>query len=257
MPLNAGQHKVRRQGVSESRIDQQPAFVLHTTPWRETSLIVEVLTRDFGRMGLVARGAKRPTSHFRGLLTPFSPIAVSWSGRGDIKTLIRVDWLGGLSALCGDALLAAFYLNELLVRLLARADAHEALFSAYQRALHDLARADKESLEAGLRRFELDLLREAGWLPALEHTPDGEPIVVDGLYRLDPHSGPRRVLAQEGARADPWVVSGAALHALARRCWPDVKLATQCRHLLRALIAHHLDGRPLNTRRIFQDLKRL
>lgn len=256
MPLNEGQRKARRQGVSESRVDQQPAFVLHTTAWRETSLIVEVLTRDFGRMGLVARGAKRPTSQFRGLLTPFSPIALSWSGRGDIKTLIRVDWLGGLSALRGDALLAAFYLNELLVRLLARADAHVALFSAYQRTLHDLAQADKDALEAGLRSFELDLLRETGWLPALEHTPQGEPIVADGLYRLDPNSGAHRV-TQGGAPADPWVVSGAALHALVSRCWPDVKLATQCRHLLRALIAHHLDGRPLNTRRIFQDLKRL
>lgn len=241
---------------SDTRIDQQPGFVLHATPWRETSLIVEVLTREHGRMALVARGAKRPTSQFRGLLLPFAPVALSWSGRGEIKTLIRAEWMGGLAPLRGDSLLAAFYMNELLVRLLARADPHEGLFVSYAQALHALAVDTPGSLEASLRGFELDLLREVGWLPHLEQTREGEPIEAHLTYRIDPQAGAYPVPVSEQVHS-AWVVSGAALKALAARHWPDAALAAQCRRLLRALIAFHLDGRPLNTRRIFQDLRRL
>ena len=122
--------KPRRRGT-DARVDHQPGVVLHTTPWRETSLIVEAFTRDYGRVGLVARGAKRPTSQFRGLLAPFAPLSLSWSGRNEIKNLVRVEWIGGLTPLRGNALLAAFYANELVVRLLARADPHERLFDNY------------------------------------------------------------------------------------------------------------------------------
>ncbi|MCX7901997.1 MAG: DNA repair protein RecO, partial [Burkholderiaceae bacterium] len=115
----------------DHRVDQQPALVLHAYPWRETSLILEAFTRDYGRLTLVARGAKRPASQFRGLLSPFAPLLMSWSGRGDIKTLTRVEWWGGVAPLRGDALFAGFYLNELLVRLLARGDPHERLFARY------------------------------------------------------------------------------------------------------------------------------
>jgi len=109
----------RARRAADSRVDQQPAFVLHSYPWRETSLIIDAMTRDFGRVALVARGAKRPTSQFRGLLAPFAPLSVCWSGRAEIKSLIRADWVGGLAPLRGEQLLTAFYLNELLVRLLA------------------------------------------------------------------------------------------------------------------------------------------
>ncbi len=243
-----------RRSAGDTRIDQQPGFVLHATPWRETSLVVEVLTRDYGRMALVARGAKRPTSQFRGLLSPFAPVALSWSGRGDIKTLIGVEWLGGLAPLRGDELLAAFYLNELLVRLLARGDPHEGLFGSYAQALHGLAAG--QLLEATLRTFELDLLRDIGWLPQLEQTQAGEAIEAHRTYRIDPQAGAYPVPVQE-APDSVWAVSGATLQSLVARHWPDAALATECRRLLRALIAFHLDGRPLNTRRIFQDLRRM
>lgn len=244
------------QRHSESRVDHQPSFILHATPWRETSLIVEVLTRDFGRMALVARGAKRPTSQFRGLLSPFAPVALSWSGRGDIKTLIRAEWVGGLAPLRGDGLLSAFYLNELMVRLLARGDPHAALFAAYSEALQALAEAHNGTLEATLRGFELDLLRETGWLPPLDHTHSGEPVLAEKSYRFDPREGVQPL--QHAVQSDDvWVVRGAALQALSARHWPDTTLATECRRLLRTLIAFHLEGRPLNTRRIFQDLRRL
>jgi DNA repair protein RecO (recombination protein O) len=237
----------------ETRVDHQPAFVLHATAWRETSLIVEVLTRDFGRMALVARGAKRPTSQFRGLLAPFAPVAVSWSGRSDIKTLIRAEWMGGLAPLRGDGLLAAFYMNELLVRLLARADPHPALFAAYARGLHALA-SELSTVDAALRGFELDLLRETGWMPPLAITTSGATVEPALRYRIDPERG---CTPATDSSEDDWVVGGTTIDALNARDWSDPVAAAECKKLLRALLSIHLDGRPLNTRRIFMDLKKL
>jgi len=132
--------------------------VLHTTPWRETSLIVETFTATTARRPC-RPGAKRPTSQFRGLLAPFAPLSLSWSGRNEIKNLVRVEWIGGLTPLRGNALLAAFYANELVVRLLARADPHERLFDNYLQMLRGLAEARQDIT---LRVFEMQLLREVG-----------------------------------------------------------------------------------------------
>ena len=234
------------------RVDQQPAFVLHTYPWRETSLIVEALTRDHGRVALVARGAKRGTSQLRGLLSPFSALAVGWSGRGEVKTLIRAEWTGGLVPLRGDALLAGFYLNELLVRLLARGDAHPALFGAYARALRALA-GDEARLDLALRRFEFELLREIGYLPALDTCADGGAIAPQERYRVDPQRG--LVAAEHGS--DAIGISGAAALAMAAGDFAQPGVAADARTMLRLIIRYHLDGRPLNTRRILQDLREL
>ena len=105
---------------ARQRIDQQPGFVLHSYPYRETSLIVEVFSRDHGRLGLVAKGARRPMSQLRGVLMAFQPLLIDWSGGGEMKTLVRAEWQGGQPLLGGQALLCAYYLNELLMRLLAR-----------------------------------------------------------------------------------------------------------------------------------------
>jgi DNA repair protein RecO (recombination protein O) len=245
----------KRRRILDTRVDQQPAFVLHSYPWRETSLIVDVLTRDFGRIALVARGAKRPTSQLRGLLSPFNPVAVSWSGRAEIKTMVRVDWLGGLAPLRGDGLLAAFYVNELIVRLLARADPHERLFGSYVQTLRGLAQEGPVN-DAVLREFELDLLREIGHLPPLDHCAAGEPIDAAASYKLDHQHGFVRV---EDAPADDdvLVVHGDTIDALARRDFSDPRAAAASKAILRQLIRYHLEGKPLNTRRILQDLKRL
>ncbi len=247
--------RARTRRGSDTRVDQQPAFVLHSYPWRETSLIVDVLTRDHGRMALVARGAKRPTSHFRGLLAPFAPIAVCWSGRAEIKSLIRAEWVGGLAPLRGDELLSAFYLNELLVRLLARADPHEALFFSYAHALRALS-LDAPAREQSLRGFELDLLREIGVAPSFETAGDGAPIQADAWYRVDPEQGVRRV-AEASAQQGEYCVRGHSMQALARRDLAAVAGAGDARTLLRQLIGYHLRGRPLNTQRILADLRKL
>jgi len=256
MPDDSAAPAVRRsRRLSDLRVDHQPAFVLHAYPWRETSLIVDVLTRDHGRMALVARGAKRPTSHFRGLLAPFSPLAVSWSGRAEIKTLVRAEWVGGLAPLRGEELLGAFYLNELLVRLLARGDPHEALFFSYAHALHDLAQGRAQG-ERSLRGFELDLLRETGVAPSFEMLGNGEPIEAGAWYRVDPEQGVHCV-AEPPVAGAPFCVSGQTMQALARRDLAALAQAPEARALLRQLIGYHLRGRPLNTHRILADLRKL
>ena len=126
------------KGRSEYRVDQQPAFVLHTYPWRETSLIVEFFTRDYGRIPLVARGAKRPMSQYRGLLNPFCPLAVSYSGKGEVKNLTRCEWYGTIP-MNEKVLMSAFYINELLVRLLPRGEPEPSLFTIYYDTLKKLA----------------------------------------------------------------------------------------------------------------------
>src|ERR1700704_1444793 len=121
------------------RRDEQGAFVLHAYPYRETSLIVEALTAAHGRVALVARGAKRPRSELRGVLQAFQPLSLSWAGGGELKTLIRAEWRGGLPLVSGSALLCGFYLNELLLKLLAREDPHPRLYLEYEDALARLA----------------------------------------------------------------------------------------------------------------------
>jgi DNA repair protein RecO (recombination protein O) len=241
----------RRRG-SDARVEHQPGFVLHSYPWRETSLIVEALTRDHGRVALVARGAKRRTSQLRGLLSPFSALSLAWSGRGEVKTLVRAEWTGGLVPLRGDALLAGFYLNELIVRLLARADAHPQLFTAYMRALRALA-DDEARLGSALRAFEFALLREIGYLPSLEVCADGQPVAPQVRYRVDPQRG----LVRLDGDSDGVSVAGTTALAMAAGEFAATTVAMEARAMLRLIIRYHLDGRPLNTRRILRDLKEL
>jgi DNA repair protein RecO (recombination protein O) len=245
-----GRALVRRTAGNEARVDHQPAFVLHSYAWRETSLIVEVLSRDFGRMALVARGAKRPTSQFRGILMPFSPLALSWSGRSELKTLVRAEWQGGLMPLRGEGLLAAFYLNELLVRLLLRADAHPALFASYVQSLAALA-GRESGREQVLRCFELDLLRDLGVAPSFQFCSDGGLIDPDQWYCVDLQRG----LQRSSDPSDPHRLPGSAVMALARRDFSDASTLEAAQAMLRRLIGYHLEGKPLNARRVLMDLR--
>src|SRR5450755_3103627 len=131
------------------RRDDQQAFVLHAYPYRETSLIVEALTPGYGRVALVARGAKRPRSELRGVLQAFQPLALSWAGAGELKTLLRAEWRGGLPLVSGSALLCGFYLNELLLKMLPREDAHPQLFRDYQSTLGKLAAGAEQAPKIG------------------------------------------------------------------------------------------------------------
>src|SRR5512139_2216696 len=121
--------------VERTRQEVREAFILHSYPYRETSLLLEVFTRGFGRLSMVARAARSPRSQLRGVLLAFQPLALSWFGRGEVRTLARAEWIGGQPLLHGEALLCGFYLNELLLRMLPREDPHDALFQRYQEAL--------------------------------------------------------------------------------------------------------------------------
>ena len=254
IPDTADQRPARRR-TSDARIDHQPGFVLHSYAWRETSLVVETFTREFGRVAVVARGAKRPTSQFRGLLSPFNPIALSWSGRNEIKTLIRAEWLGGMQPLRGDALLAAFYANELLVRLLARGDAHPQTFGSYVQLLQSLTRHARH--DAALRTFELDLLQDIGYEMPLDRCTEGSEIDVQSQYVFAGGQGARRIDVNVVRESDGGAVSGGTLIAMAARNFEHPQVVAESKTLLRQVIRYHLDGKPLNTRRILQDLRKL
>ena len=241
--------------------DDEPAFVLHAYPYRETSLIVEAFTAGFGRIALVAKGAKRPRSELRGLLQAFQPLVLSWSGAGELKTLTKAEWRGGLPLLTGAALLCGFYLNELLLKLLAKEDAHAALFDDYAEALDRLAQGPAAAAQAAvLRRFELRLLAELGYALSLTHDVDtGAPIDPSRMYHYVPDRGahlvPGNVAREPGPRG--LVVRGATLRALATNAFPDAESAAEAKRLMREVLDHHLDERHIVSRRVVRDLMQL
>jgi len=237
----------------KQRVDQQPAFVLHTHPWRETSLIVEAFSRDHGRVGLVAKGARRPLSALRGVIMAFQPLRVDWSGGGEVKTLIRAEWQGGQPLLTGRALMCGYYLNELLVRLTAREDAHPALFDVYAETLAALVRSPAPA--PVLRRFELALLRELGYGVGLEAAADtGQPIDPGRDYVYIIEKGPVEAGPGPGERL---TVSGRTLLDMANDDFTRAETVAQSKALLGTLINHYLGGQPLQSRRVLKELQEL
>src|SRR5450830_219913 len=241
-----------RTAAPDSRITGQPGFVLHSYPYKETSLIIDLLSRDHGRIALVAKGAKRPHSKLRGVLQTFQPLSVNWSGKSEVRTLTAAEWVGGLLPLEKSALLCGFYLNELLVKLLARDDPHPALFDHYVATLNKLAHG--ESAPIVLRQFERALLKETGvaanWTTCTLLRKQVDPATI---YVVDPEHGVRPVRP-----ADVWPkVSGKTLLDMEREDYSDATTQTQSKLLMRSLLAHHLGGAQLNTRQILIDLTQL
>jgi len=236
----------------ENKVSDQPGFVLHSYPYKETSLIVDIFTRDYGRIALIAKGAKRPHSKLRGVLQTFQPLSISWSGKSEIRTLVAAEWVGGLLPLERSALLCGFYLNELLVKFLARDDAHSRLFDHYVATLNQLAHNEPPIIV--LRKFELALLKETGFAGDLAiSTTTAEPVEPDRIYVVDPERGPRHAQT-----ADMWPrVSGKTLLDMERENYADATTQMQSKFLMRFLLAHHLGGTSLNTRQILIDLMQL
>jgi DNA repair protein RecO (recombination protein O) len=241
-----------RSAEKDHRIAGQPAFVLHSYPYKETSLIVDVFSRDHGRIALVAKGAKRPHSKLRGVLQTFQPLSVGWSGKNEMRTLIAAEWIGGLLPLEKSALLCGFYLNELLVKLLARDDPHPALFDHYVATLNQLAH--NEPAPIVLRKFERALLKETGVGGDFTVcTTTGHPVEAEQSYVVDPECGPRPAYPADTTPR----VSGKTLLDMEREDYTDSATQVQSKFLMRFLLAHHLDGAPLNTRQILIDLMQL
>lgn len=233
----------------KTRPEAQPAYVLHSYPFRETSLVVEVFSRDFGRLALVARGARRPKSALRGLLQAFQPLQLDWFGKAELRTLHRAEWQGGQPQLSGLALMCGFYLNELLLRLLARDDPHERLFRHYQDALQ--AFAGEGEVAAVLRRFEKYLLQELGYaLPLEREAESGQPVAPERDYLFIPERGAvLRAGQQNGVQ-----LRGKTLLDMARDDYSDPLTLQQSKTLMRILINHYLGGQPLHTRQLLKDL---
>ncbi|MDR2690653.1 MAG: DNA repair protein RecO [Azoarcus sp.] len=247
---------------TRQRIANQPAWILHAHPWRETSLIVEVLSRDHGRVAMVAKGARRPMSALRGVLMAFQPLVLDWSGGGEVKTLVRGEWRGGQSMLGGQGLLCAYYINELMLRLTAREDPHPLLFNAYEAAMRALSRArDGLALAMLLRRFELVLLRELGYGATLDVDLDGKPLQSTQRYVYIIERGPKRQSGDErearGGEEGGIDVGGQTLVDLANDDFSRFETLTEAKRLLRALINHTLGGQPLHARRVFEELQEL
>lgn len=220
------------------RVEGQPAFILHGRPYRETSLLIECLTRDHGRVGLVARGVRRERTRVpRALLQPLTPVQLAWSGRGELATLSHVEPVAASFDIQGDALLCALYLNELVLRLTPRQDPHPQLFADYLQTLSRLARGD--ALAWTLRRFERDLLAQLGYGLVLDVDADsGAPVVAASEYAYRYESGP----VPWSASARGVRLRGAALLALANDVRPAEQDGAALRRLMRGAIAMHLNG---------------
>ncbi len=238
---------------ARARQDDPCGYVLHTYAFRETSLVVEAFTRLHGRVAMVARGAKRARSALRASIMAFQPLGLSWSGRGELRLLLRAEWQGGQPRLQGRALLCGFYLNELLLKLLPREDAHEKLFLDYQVALARLAGEPRPG--AVLRRFEKALLRELGYAMSLDRdSASGGQIDPLRSYAYEPERGPVEV---NGSAHTGLVLAGQTLLDLVRDDYSDPRTLQQAKALMRLLIGHRLEQKPLNSRRIFEELRHL
>ena len=255
------------RSYAASRVVDEPAFVLQAFDWSESSLIVEVLTRNLGRVTLVAKVAKRPSSTYRPILLPLQVIRVSYGGEAEIKTLKSATWGGGSVMPKGEALLSGFYLNELLLRLLQRDDPHGELFDIYLQTVAILATQDESLMAPALRSFELLLLNDLGWLPDLTRQSFTlQPLRDEESYIWIAEVGLREAgeLEQGGVLGRFWKALGAAidlknpLTSIIRVC---AELPTQYRQSLqtqlRTVLHYHCGVSKLRTRQFMMDLQTL
>ena len=253
--------------TSKTRIHAEPAFVVHHYDWSESSLILETFTRHHGRVALVAKGAKRPSSNFRPVLLPLQPLAISYSGDAEIRTLKVAEWVGGHIMPMGEALLSGYYINELLLRLLARDDPHPRLFDLYAQVVQVLAAGHEGTIAPALRAFELLLLRDIGLLPNLDlQTLTLAPLQANSAYSLVAEGGLRSLAVHErnGIDASVWRALQSSLEdaspmaATLRVC---AELPTDQRNTLqaqlRALVHYHCGVHTLRTRQMMVDLQTL
>jgi len=268
---------------TRTRVSLQQGYVLHHWPYRDTSLLVEILTRDHGRIGLVARGAKRSKSRLYGVLQPFIPLIVSWSGKGDLGTLTTAEAQGPVTWLCGRAMMNGFYINELLLRLLHRHDPHPDLFDEYTRVLRrlseiaegtasklpeDLLNETSFREQWALRIFEKNMLRELGYGLVLDHdVVTGQPVTKDGYYAYYLDRGP--ILRPEKASLSEnlngrdirdsqygnecVMLHGNSLVSLAQDNLTDALSLQESKRLMRTILKKYLGDKPLGSRQLFHN----
>ena len=233
------------------RVQYQNSYVLHTRPYSESSLLIDAFSRDYGRVSLLGKGVRRLKSKLRGMIRPFQPLLLSWSGKGELQTLIAVESDYAIRVLDQSAWLCGYYMNELLIKLLHKYDPHEKLFDHYNDTLQLLE--EGESPQIVLRFFEKRLLKEIGYGLVLTHdVKNNSPVLKDKTYRYYPDSGP--IVSDNADMDSVWIVGGSTLIALENEEFADSQQIRQSKYLMRALLNQSLQGRKLKSRSIVQKL---
>lgn len=240
---------IQRNGSREA----EPGYVLHSYAFKETSLVVEVFTRDCGRLGLVAKGARRPRSVLRGALMAFQPLLLSWSGKSELRVLRSAEWAGGQPQLSGLALICGFYLNELVLKLTQRDDPHAATYASYEEALGALRAA--HSPAAVLRRFERRMLADLGYGLTLTRDAEGADIEAAASYTYVPERGIVAFGVTSDQADEDLRIAGKTLLDMARDDYSDLATVQQSRALMRRVINHYLSGQALHTRQLLRDMQ--
>ena len=236
---------------SKKRVLKQPTWILHQRPYRDTSSIIDIFTRDFGRVSIIAKGGRSPKSKFRGLLRPFFPIKLSWYSGKNLGNLVEIDVVGKPYNLIGDSLLSAYYLNELILKFLFKDDPQVEIFDLYSRTILNLIETGDIATE--LRKFELEFLKLIGYglnleFEAVTHLP----VRDDLFYEYNPGIG----LVVSDKKNDQYVFSGTDINAINQGDFQEKKTVKSANRLLKSIINFHLDGRRLKTRRVLEELKR-
>lgn len=232
-----------------ARVTDQPGFVLHHYPYKETSLLIDVLCRDYGRITLVAKGAKRPHSALRSVLQTFQPLLLAWTGKTALRTLTAAQWVGGMPPLEKKRLLCAWYVNELVIKLIPHHESHPTFFDHYVSTLTHLAHTT--SLSTVLRQFEVGLLKAMGVLGDLSCCVQSrQPVLLKTRYVVDPESGPIPATDENGL-----TVYGKTLLDIEAGDYSDIITQQQSKALMRTLLTYHLHGAPLYTKQILLELQ--
>jgi DNA repair protein RecO (recombination protein O) len=236
--------------IAPQRIQNEPAWLLHHRPFRDSSQILDILSLDQGRLAVVAKGSRGAKSKLRGILRPFLPLQLSWFIRSDLGTLTGAEMNGAPLSLSGDALLSGYYVNELILKLLHRHDPQPEIFAAYSRTIERLA-GGKE-VAAYLRQFEIELLRILGYALNLDHdTETTEPLRPQQQYEYRVEQG----LVPVSDRDGPMVFRGAEIDAIRNQQFADPAVLKNAGSLLRNVIAYHLDGKELKSRKVLKDMR--
>jgi len=236
--------------IASQRIQNEPAWLLHHRPFRDSSQILDILSLDQGRLAVVAKGSRGAKSKLRGILRPFLPLQLSWFIRSDLGTLTGAEMNGAPLSLSGDALLSGYYVNELILKLLHRHDPQPEIFAAYSRTIERLA--GSQDVAPYLRQVEIELLRILGYALNLDHdTETTEPLRPQQQYEYRVEQGLVPVSDREG----PMVFRGAEIDAIRNQQFADPAVLKNAGSLLRNVIAYHLDGKELKSRKVLKDMR--
>ncbi len=239
--------------IASRRVHNEPAWLLHHRPFRDSSQILDILSRDHGRLAVVAKGSRGAKSKFRGILRPFMPLQLSWAMRSDLGTLTGAEMNGAPLSLTGDALISGYYVNELILKLTHRHDPQPEIFASYGETIGQLV--GSEDVAPFLRQFEIELLQMLGYALNLDHdTQTRQPLRAEQLYEYRASDGP--VPVSNPARDGPMVFTGAELVAIGKQSFADRAVLKNAGRLLKHVIAYHLDGRQLKSRKVLRELHR-